>query len=232
MKFIKKFQNHNNYNNFITSENIILPNVSYCVNEEELHYNLLPYDYEIEYLQSSGTQYIDTEISTLNSFVGIDTYISFPTYTHDRWAGFYNNYSSGNRSGFQIGMYNNNIQPQLYNAAKTQYVYPFPYDSDTHHFIINCKDIGISIDSEIKTSNQINNLGAYGGNILLFKRGGNIPYGANCRIGKTKIYLNNNQLIRNFIPVKKNNIGYMYDTISNQLFENNGTGNFILGPII
>ena len=81
MKFIKKFQNHNNYNNFITSENIILPNVSYCVNEEELHYNLLPYDYEIEYLQSSGTQYIDTEISTLNSFVGIDTYIFSYIYT-------------------------------------------------------------------------------------------------------------------------------------------------------
>ena len=81
MKFIKKFKNHNNYNNFITSENIILPNVSYCVNEEELHYNLLPYDYEIEYLQSSGTQYIDTEISTLNSFVGIDTYIFSYIYT-------------------------------------------------------------------------------------------------------------------------------------------------------
>ena len=41
---------------------------------------------------------------------------------------------------------------------------------------------------------------------------------------------NNNRLILDLIPVKKDGIGYMYDKISNQLFSNQGTGNFILGP--
>jgi hypothetical protein len=32
------------------------------------------------------------------------------------------------------------------------------------------------------------------------------------------------------IPVRIGNVGYMYDKVSGQLFENQGTGNFILGP--
>jgi hypothetical protein len=35
--------------------------------------------------------------------------------------------------------------------------------------------------------------------------------------------------LRDFIPVVKNSIGYMYDKISGQLFGNSGTGNFIIG---
>ena len=34
----------------------------------------------------------------------------------------------------------------------------------------------------------------------------------------------------NLIPVRKDGVGYMYDTVSGQLFGNIGTGNFILGP--
>jgi hypothetical protein len=37
-------------------------------------------------------------------------------------------------------------------------------------------------------------------------------------------------LVRDFIPVRVGNVGYMYDKISGKLFENQGTGNFILGP--
>lgn len=43
----------------------------------------------------------------------------------------------------------------------------------------------------------------------------------------------NNTLVRDFIPVRVGQVGYMYDRVSGQLFENaNSTGAFILGPDI
>lgn len=40
----------------------------------------------------------------------------------------------------------------------------------------------------------------------------------------------NGVLVRDFIPVRVGNIGYMFDAVSGKLFGNAGTGNFILGP--
>ena len=39
MKYIKKFNNHLNYLNFLSSNNFIKPNVSKCVSELDIHYN-------------------------------------------------------------------------------------------------------------------------------------------------------------------------------------------------
>ena len=36
-------------------------------------------------------------------------------------------------------------------------------------------------------------------------------------------------LVRDYIPVRVGQVGYMYDKVSGQLFGNSGTGNFILG---
>ena len=46
MKYIKKFENHDSYELFITSEDYRIPNISYCVTENEVHYN----DYSKQYL--------------------------------------------------------------------------------------------------------------------------------------------------------------------------------------
>ena len=48
------------------------------------------------------------------------------------------------------------------------------------------------------------------------------------KIGKTSITIDNT-LVLDFIPVRKNGVGYMYDSISGELFGNAGTGDFILG---
>ena len=187
----------------------------------------------IQYLESNGTQWIDTGVTTLNTFAGIDTYISFPTYTQNKWGVGYNNYSSGNRSGFQIGMYSNNIQMHVYNADKTvEYIKVIDYDSNTHHFIINCLDVGLELDEVTYQSNQITDLGSNGGNICLFTRGGNVNenYRPNCRIESAKIYLDNNRLVRDFIPVRLKNRGYMFDRITGVLY--GGVGDFVLGPDI
>lgn len=40
---------------------------------------------------------------------------------------------------------------------------------------------------------------------------------------------NGDTLVRDFIPVRKGLVGFMYDKVSGKLFANKGTGNFILG---
>ena len=40
----------------------------------------------------------------------------------------------------------------------------------------------------------------------------------------------NNQVLLDLIPVRKGNIGYMFDKVSRSILKNTGTGTFILGP--
>jgi hypothetical protein len=53
--------------------------------------------------------------------------------------------------------------------------------------------------------------------------------GVGLRIYYCKIYDNNN-LVRDFVPVRVGTTGYMYDKVSRQLFGNIGSGSFTLGP--
>ena len=49
------------------------------------------------------------------------------------------------------------------------------------------------------------------------------------RIFSCKIY-DDGTLVRDLIPVRVGDVGYMFDRISGQLFGNAGTGAFIIGP--
>jgi hypothetical protein len=51
-KYIKKFDTHSDYEDFIETEDFILPNVSYCVDDVEVHYNPIPDPY-------NGHAYVD-----------------------------------------------------------------------------------------------------------------------------------------------------------------------------
>ena len=48
MKYTKLFQSHSDYNTYINSQDKVLPNVSYCENENEVHFN--PWTYAETYL--------------------------------------------------------------------------------------------------------------------------------------------------------------------------------------
>lgn len=39
MKYLKKFEEHSDYDSYINGNNKVLPNVSYCNVQEEIHYN-------------------------------------------------------------------------------------------------------------------------------------------------------------------------------------------------
>ena len=63
MKHLKLFNNESNYNAWLESTSFITPYVSKNKDNNNINYQRrLPYDKEIEYLKSSGTQWIDTLI--------------------------------------------------------------------------------------------------------------------------------------------------------------------------
>jgi hypothetical protein len=50
MRYLKLFENHSNYEDFVEGGTMEKPNVSHCVSENEVHYNPIPHDYSKEYL--------------------------------------------------------------------------------------------------------------------------------------------------------------------------------------
>ena len=50
MKYLKLFENHTGYEAYKNSQDYLTPNVSYCIRENEVHYNKKPHDYSQDYL--------------------------------------------------------------------------------------------------------------------------------------------------------------------------------------
>lgn len=50
MEYLKLFENHSQYENFTETEDFIKPNVSYCIEQNEVHYNPRVHDYSKDYL--------------------------------------------------------------------------------------------------------------------------------------------------------------------------------------
>ena len=178
-----------------------------------------PYDAEIEYLESTGTQYLDTGIklaSTTKAVVdtaftsGSVLGVIFPS-NYSTWFCF----TSGTTS--TVRYYYGSVSNYDYTIDKTmRHVY------------------GISKDFEIDGSvvyTSSNTLTAGLLNLYAFGRvnNGNPNDLLKGKIFSLKIY-DNDILVRDFIPVRKGNVGYMYDRVSGQLFGNSGTGEFVLGP--
>ena len=201
----------------------------------------LPYDAEIEYLESSGTQWIDTGIiqNSLNIEIGLQI----------QWVG-----SSTNLfESFFAYMTNDGIVPRC-GIHKYQGKWMF----GTNSTIITTKSIDKNIHNIFLTGNSSTkkeqlyldgtltregdaiiptNISSNNIPFCMFgrNRNGDIDNLATTRImscwykqftdaGHTTI----TQEI-DLIPVRVGQVGYMYDKVSGQLFGNQGSGSFILG---
>ena len=196
----------------------------------------LPYDAEIEYLESTGTQYINTEhiatqyteyecVGELTS-TNIDTFCCLFGYH----VGNIRNGSYNSLGGFCLF-----CNPTIVIQARTG-VYGNPNIVSDTHWVANAKHTFIlkynylTLDGNTFTSRNTlysNPISTY----IFSAHDVNAQYRRN---SPAKIYRflirENNILVRKFIPVRVGSVGYMYDNVSGQLFGNSGTGDFILGP--
>lgn len=174
----------------------------------------------IEYLQSSGTQYIDTKYVFKNTDV-IDV-------TYDNIASGFVFGSRKSSSSEYSGITNeSNGEYRIRYGNKTIYGSSSqPFGTVVVH--IESGDTKIN-GSSVSTTTYGSEF--YNGNCYLFTMNNNGTafsgaYGTN-RIRRFSI-----QGICDMIPVRIGTTGYMFDRVTGKMYGNSGTGNFILGPDI
>ena len=183
----------------------------------------LPYDAEVEFLESIGTQWINTGINCNSNYIleveaqgakgseGIlgarkSSENSAHTLVYPKDNGAIRYTSGGLNSNIFVS-----VNISLYNI----------YKADYNKLYINDALVGTSSRSiaftlnipyylfAVNTNGSVSNLGAK-------------------KIKMCRIW-DGASLLLDLIPVRKGQVGYMYDKVSGQLFGNAGTGDFILG---
>lgn len=174
----------------------------------------LPKEYqEVEYVQSSGTQYIDTGIGSSHTIV-IDVQ-------------FINNGSNEQlmgqtpNAGYYFGI---NKSGYLENGSSQA----FSYLGTTRRSISivgTSSSQTMSVENETKTATRyivVNN--------SLMLMGGMPSYPCSAKLYSCQIFVNG-VLVRDFVPCyrKSNNAGGLYDLVNSVFYSNAGTGTFAVG---
>lgn len=189
----------------------------------------LPYDAEVEYLESTGTQYIDTGIVPLiPDDLTYEAGVSWPDVTirkiMGRQGAFYFGCVSG---GFQASLGGSNVVPGVSLSPNTK------YDISTR-FV----PTGVTLSAPCYWS-----VGAVSGTAI-----GNYNHqpsssspiwifwanDASSLRGAATIYyfriIRSGTVLRDFVPVRVGSTGCLFDRVTGQFFYNAGTGNFTVGP--
>ena len=211
--------------NLITAEekNTIMQTGKVTIASKEITFStdaILPQGYtRCEYLESTGTQYIDTEHAIqLNEYVELDIFLT-------------------------------NVLKEIKGIAGWVETADIRYDINTGENsdirLVYTKNGKMSINSIVATSSVYNNwlnISSKGFkmeeykdyNFYLFRRNYNKDSPRNdIKIKSYKVKTYDDKLVQNLIPcLDSNNRPCMYDTVSGQTFYNQGTGEFIAGPVI
>lgn len=193
----------------------------------------LPYDAELEYLESTGTQWIDTGVPIRDIYSNPTATIRLMQLKNvgDLFQGIFGcSYSATlTNGGWYCYINGTNFLSIAYGAQATNPTSSASLSRGVFYDVEMRKNV-LFIDGEYSGHCE---LGSSFGNqrLALFTRLSTTTY-SNAfvgRISSCSIY-NDGVLVRDFIPVRKGNVGYMYDRVTGQLFGNSGTGDFVLGP--
>lgn len=186
----------------------------------------LPEGYtELEYIQSSGTQYIDTGFKP-NQNTRIICTTNLAKQNTAAWLFGARNGSGDSTFGFLT--YQNAYRSD-YNTNQDQTI----SDTYTGFFTVD-KDKNVTkINGETKITNAV---GTFQTSYPLFlfanNNGGSVAGYSSCAIQACQIY-DNGTIIRDYVPVKNSSglVG-LYDVVNDEFYQNAGTGTFTAGPEI
>ena len=191
----------------------------------------LPYDAEVQYLQSSGTQYIDTGFTpSANAGMMLD----FAPIQRGGTTVVAGSRTSGTNTRFWVNP-SVAISSQPLMACGFGDVYTFDgvnYSLGVRYQVA----VNYLASGYAEFLGHHVSLSTFAGNpwsVYLFAA--NVSGTATFAATSTaRIYgaaiSRGGILVRDFIPVRKGGVGYMYDRISGRLFGNAGTGAFTIGP--
>ena len=197
----------------------------------------LPYDAEVEWIESTGTQYIDTGIYAVNNIIvegsvilvdytviGTTRIIIGTDYTGSGYTFIIRQPSDSKKNILQV-MFGGWWTTNQGNAGlDSGVVTTFRYDREGKIFVVNGTIVRTQPPSDFSQHK------------ILIGKNMNQGFGKHpsLKTAHIKIHTGDNP-VRDFIPVRftKENgeaDGAMYDRVSGQLFRNAGTGAFIIGP--
>jgi hypothetical protein len=194
----------------------------------------LPYDAEIEYLESTRTQYIKTDIIPTIGYTYKMKFRSTGVVSYGYLFGV--NWKDDAGATKFFGLRRQTTQAKFQSQGFSIGTVPYEEDID-YDIIINGGDNGILnefklSDGRVFTYNyKIRVSPTLPMNLLAVNNNGGVDYRNKGRLYSFSIE-SNGETILDLIPVRVGDVGYMYDRVSGQLFGNQGTGEFVLGPDI
>lgn len=176
---------------------------------------------EVEYLESTGTQYIDLETKgNQNNKIELHFFVTEQIQKRGIFGFFGQNinsyyiYSSGAGDVFQVG-FQNRSNTKISIAANEEYT----ITNDANIIIINENNYNLPNATIFETTD----------NLLLFNLSGGDYIGLPIRLYYFKLY-ENDELIRDLIPViDSQERPCMFDKVEKKCYYNNGTGEFLWG---
>ena len=197
-----------------------------------------PYDAEVAYIEANGTQYIDTGyMPNYNTKIEIKGRYTYSSMTGSNSM----HYLFGARDKanilyfdylwnyYRVSSKNHYDTAPDFGNISGQYFYEDKRNTDI--VVVQSKD-GCYVDGTKKL--DYSNASQFSIDYSLYLLWCNISDGSEtsrtpyARMYYAKIW-DNDILVRDYIPVRNNGVGYLYDKVSGQLFGNAGTGDFTYG---
>lgn len=171
-----------------------------------------PYDAEVEWLESTGTQYIDTG---LNYFPEYEIGAVVPGAVANNTLGIDQSWKLGRHSAAEP-VWRASIDNVSYPTTVSCGTYA---DMSYHGTTFRCNSDTLTVPP-----NQYAE-----GSMVLFSTGVALPSAYPLKLYYCRLFDQNGILVRDFIPVRLGQVGYLYDKVTGQLFGNAGTGSFVYG---
>ena len=181
---------------------------------------------ELEYIESTGTQYINT---------GIKENVCCMLEFEFKPAGLKTgpqSYLSGTLDNFTFAASGgeNNVYLRYRKSEKFYATIIDPSIKNTFSIMDNKITLNNKTMSSVNTNYSV---GTNSNNILIFDNA-SLNRRAKMRFYSLKLYDKNKNLLRDFIPVKNNKTGKtgLYDKVEDKFYGNSGTGDFIMGGVV
>lgn len=176
----------------------------------------LPYDAEVEYLQSDGNQWIDTGINLRQKVIMSATVsISRSITTNSVLFGVY---------------YDNSTVPKFQIYINSSYKWSNPNTSYYSYYEITG---GGTVSLNTKYTPIVAAISAQASDATVYIFARHHDGSSTLPINGLRLYgayiTSGGLIVRDFVPVRIGTVGYLYDRVSGSLFGNSGTGSFVLG---
>lgn len=190
-----------------------------------------PYDAKVECLHSDGKAYIDTGINCQNigKIECVLRYPQAPGVNHGDGAigtSFYALTGCCNKAGSSTTFY----WGTQFGSSGTEKTSTPTINADTffHTITLDINNGTVKFDNESTISISVAS-SPPSLNWWLFMRNGATHRQYPSERRSVKIWNRSGELVRDYISVRYNSVGYMYDKVSGNLYGNNGSGNFTFG---